>query len=137
MFQAATGVVVNNNTITGAAGDGDAGVYFFDTDGASAHGNTLTNLGFGLVDEGAFTTPVDHTADHTATGTDNNTFNTDTVNIQFDPDTSAATAYTFSGSSGDDVLEGGAAAEFAERRRRRRFHRGLRRRRCRSRRRRQ
>ena len=111
MFQAATGVVVNNNTITGAAGDGDAGVYFFDTDGASAHGNTLTNLGFGLVDEGAFTTPVDHTADHTATGTDDNTFNTDTVNIQFDPDTSAATAYTFSGSSGDDVLEGGAAAD--------------------------
>src|SRR5262249_13897789 len=60
VFQAGSGVTVDNNHITGDTGDGDAGVYFVDSDAAVAHGNTLTDLGFGVVDQGTFTTPIDH-----------------------------------------------------------------------------
>jgi len=58
VFDAASGVNASGNTITGTAGDGDAGVYFVDSDAPVAHGNTLNGLAFGVVDQGTFVTPV-------------------------------------------------------------------------------
>jgi Ca2+-binding RTX toxin-like protein len=107
VFGAASGVLVNNNAITGAAGDGDAGIYFVNSDSAAAHGNTLNGLAYGIVDQGTFGTPVDHST----SGADDNTFNPTDANgiaIGFYPDTGAATGYTFTGSASTDDLEGGA-----------------------------
>jgi T1SS-143 domain-containing protein len=99
VFDGAAHVTVSGNTINGAAGDGDAGVYFVNSDAPVAHDNTLTNLGFGIVDQGTFVTPVDHGG---------NSYSGDTINVGFYPDTTATTNYTFSGTSGTDDLEGGA-----------------------------
>ena len=110
VFGAASGVVVNNNTITGAAGDGDAGIYFVNSDAASAHGNTLNGLAYGIVDQGTFGTPVDHST----SGADDNTFNPTDANgiaIGFYPDTGATTNYNFVGSASTDDLEGGAGID--------------------------
>ena len=102
VFDAASGVTVNSNTINGGAGDGDAGVYFVNSDAAVAHGNTLDDLGFGIVDQGTFVTPVDH-GGNTYGPTDANG-----INVGFYPDSTATTNYTFAGTSGFDDLEGGA-----------------------------
>jgi large repetitive protein len=107
VFQAGDGVAVNGNTINGTAGDGDAGVYFLDSNAAAAHHNVLIDLGYGIVDQGAFVTPVSH---ETA-GADDNTFTTDQINIGLYPTTTATTAYTFSGTNGPDDLEGAAGAD--------------------------
>ena len=107
VYQATAGVTVNGNTITGGTGDGDAGVYFIDSDNTAAHDNILNDLGYGIVDDGTFVMPVAH---QTA-GVDDNTFNptnANGINYGFYPDAAATTAYTFTGSSGPDDIEGGA-----------------------------
>ena len=107
VFQAGDGVTVNGNTINGTTGDGDAGIYFLDSNLAAAHHNVLTGLGYGLVDDGLFAIPVAH---ETA-GADDNTFTGDQVNIGLYPTTTATTTYTFSGTNGPDDLEGAAGAD--------------------------
>ena len=107
VYQATAGVTVNGNTITGGTGDGDAGVYFMNFDNTAAHDNILNDLGYGIVDDGTFVMPVAH---QTA-GVDDNTFNptnANGINYGFYPDAAATTAYTFTGSSGPDDIEGGA-----------------------------
>ena len=107
VFGAASGAVVSNNAITGAAGDGDAGIYFSGSEAGVAHGNTLNGLAYGIIDQGTFSTPVDHSTG----GADDNTFNPTDANgiaIGFYPDTGATTNYTFVGSASTDDLEGGA-----------------------------
>jgi Ca2+-binding RTX toxin-like protein len=67
----------------------------------------LNGLAYGLIDDGTFTTPVNHSAG----GVDDNTFNPTDANgiaIGFYPDTGAATNYNFVGSASTDDLEGGA-----------------------------
>jgi T1SS-143 domain-containing protein len=97
---AASGVAVNGNTVNGAAGDGDAGVFFDNSDAAVAHGNTFINEGTGLIDQGTFTTPVDQGS--------GNTYGGDTTNLGFFADATAITGYTITGTSGPDAFQGGA-----------------------------
>ena len=102
VYDAASGVTVSGNTITGGTGDGDAGVFFVNSDAAVAHNNVLTDLGLGVVDQGTFVMPVDHA------GNTYNPSDANGINAGFYPDTTATTNYTFSGTSGFDDLEGGA-----------------------------
>ena len=107
VFGAASGVIVSNNTITGAAGDGDAGIYFSGSEAGVVHGNTLNGLAYGIIDQGTFSAPINHSA----SGADDNTFNPTDANgiaIGFYPSTGSTTDYTFAGSASTDDLEGGA-----------------------------
>ena len=101
----APGVIVSGNAITGATGDGDAGIYLIDSDAAVANNNTLTDLAYGLIDDGTFTTPLSHT------GNIFNPSDLSAVNVGFYPDTTSTTPYTFSGGDKADDLEGAAAAD--------------------------
>ncbi len=105
MFGAGTGVTVNSNILTGGTGDKDGGIIFINSNAPVANSNTLNDFGIGIQQSGAFATALSHTG---------NTFNptdpTDT-NFLFNPAVAAASAYTFSGSSGHDDLRGGAAGD--------------------------
>src|SRR5262249_58696291 len=78
------------------------GIFFFDTDAPQTHDNTLTDLGFGLVQQGTFTTVIDHA---------DNTYNNDAVNLGFYPEVTGTPGFTVSGTSGRDDLEGNAGVD--------------------------
>ena len=99
VYQAASGTVVSGNSVTGGVSDGDAGVYFYNSNSPTANNNTLSNLGYGLVQEGTFGTAISQTG---------NTFNNDTINLGFYPDSTGTTGFTISGTPGPDDLEGTA-----------------------------
>jgi Ca2+-binding RTX toxin-like protein len=101
IFQSGSGVTVSNNTVTGLAGNvNSAGIYFLGVDAPTAEGNTITDQGFALADDGSFG------AFNTALVQDNNTYTGNALNYFFFPDPTSTNAWTVTGTGGPDDLEG-------------------------------
>jgi hypothetical protein len=93
------GVSVTGNMVTGVAGAGDAGIYFFDSDSPVATGNTLNDLDYALVQQGAFGTALVHSG---------NNYSNDDINLGFYADNPPpAVAFDVDGTLGHDELLGG------------------------------
>ncbi len=97
VYQAASGVQVDNNTVTGVSGPGDSGIDFFSSDAPEASGNILTGLQQGLTQDGTFTTVINQSG---------NTFTNDDANLTFDAHAGGPSSFTIQGTSGNDVFSG-------------------------------
>jgi hypothetical protein len=98
-----SGVTVSNNTVTGLAGNvNSAGIYFAGVDAPTAEGNTITDQGFALGDDGF------SRAFNTALVQDNNTYTGNAINYYFFAGPTTTNAWMVTGTGGPDDLEGGA-----------------------------
>ena len=111
MFNAGSGVTVSNNTVSGLAGNVNSiGVFFAGTDAPTAEGNTISNQGFALADDGGspfflgFSDPF-----NTALVQDTNTYSADGLNYFFYAGPTTTNVWTVTGTGGPDDLEGGAS----------------------------
>jgi hypothetical protein len=103
IFKSGSGVTVSNNTVTGLAGNvNSAGIYFLGVDAPTAEGNTITDQGFALADDGSAR------AFNTALVQDNNTYSGNALNYYFFAGPTSTNAWTVTGTGGPDDLEGGA-----------------------------
>jgi hypothetical protein len=110
MFNAGSGVTVSDNTVSGLAGNVNSlGIFFAGTDAPTAEGNTITNQGFALLEDGGSPTFLGFSDPfNTALVQDNNTYTADGLNYFFYAGPTTTNAWTVTGTGGPDDLEGGA-----------------------------
>jgi hypothetical protein len=92
-------VSVNDNTITGTDHP-SYGVAFVNTDAPVANGNTISSTSGALLDAGTINAPMSHAG---------NVYSDNDFNVVLEQDGSVG--LTFSGSEGDDSLQGGSGAD--------------------------